>query len=203
MDAFWRNRFRRAESVWKCPFIEQKNGGLEENRRGDSSSDIGTDEKNVAQQVHRSIDKVREKFNWLNGKVAVSSSITSFTVLTIRSNQVNAAGLNAERIVDAAAKMGCRNESRHYWGPARNATIWYEKVEDFFTKRLTLFPIFIPILVHRKTVRAPKQGVGRYSDQFEMEPFRLKISGAAGSGKEPVCQKVPWIVRYPKTEGSC
>jgi len=43
-------------------FIEQKNGCLEETDEG-LVKRYGTEEKNVAQQVHRSIHKVREKFN--------------------------------------------------------------------------------------------------------------------------------------------
>ena len=165
-------------------FIEQKNGGLEETDEG-LVKRYGTDEKNVAQQVHRSIDKVREKFNWLNGKSR--SIVVDYLIYCpdYQVKQVNAAGLNAERIVDAAAKDGLSARIQTLLGPGTETRDgWYEKVEDFFYQTFDLVPD-----IHTHIGSQEKQFVrqsGALADiltNLEMEPFRLKISGAAGSGK--------------------
>ena len=165
-------------------FIEQKNGSLEETDEG-LVKRYGTDEKNVAQQVHRSIDKVREKFNWLNGKSR--SLVVDYLIYCpdYQVRQVNAAGLNAERIVDAAAKDGLSKRIQTLLGPGTETRDgWYEKVEDFFYQTFDLVPD-----IHTHIGSQEKQFVrqsGALADiltNLEMEPFRLKISGAAGSGK--------------------
>ena len=51
----------------KVLFIEQKNGALEETDSGlVKNYDDGA--KDIARQLHRSIDKVRNKFQWIHGK---------------------------------------------------------------------------------------------------------------------------------------
>ncbi len=137
-------------------FIEQKNGGLEETDEG-LVKRYGTDKKNVAQQVHRSIDKVRDKFNWLH----------------------------AERIVDAAAKDGLSKRIQTLLGSGTETRDgWYEKVKKFFYQTFDLVPD-----IHTHIGSQEKQFVrqsGALADiltNLEMEPFRLKLSGVAGSGK--------------------
>ena len=165
-------------------FIEQKNGGLEETDEG-LVKRYGTDEKNVAQQVHRSIDKVREKFNWQNGKNR--TLVVDYLIFCpdYRVKQVNAAGLNAERTVDAAAEDGLSKRIETLLGSGEETRDgWYEKVKDFFYQTFDLVPD-----IHTHIGSQEKQFVrqsGALADiltNLEMEPFRLKISGAAGSGK--------------------
>ena len=165
-------------------FIEQKNGGLEETDEG-LVKRYGTDEKNVAQQVHRSIDKVREKFNWLNGKNR--SLVVDYLIYCpdYQIKQVNAAGLNAERIVDAAAKEGLSKRIQTLLGPGEEMRDgWYEKVEDFFYQTFDLVPdIHTHIGSQEKQFVRQSGALANILINLEMEPFRLKISGTAGSGK--------------------
>ncbi len=165
-------------------FIEQKNGGLEETDEG-LVKRYGTDKKNVAQQVHRSIDKVRDKFNWLHGKK--QSLIVDYLIYCpdYQVKQVNAAGLNAERIVDAAAKDGLSKRIQTLLGSGTETRDgWYEKVKKFFYQTFDLVPD-----IHTHIGSQEKQFVrqsGALADiltNLEMEPFRLKLSGVAGSGK--------------------
>ena len=68
-------------------FIEQKNGSLEESAAG-LVKRYGQSEKNVAGQIHRSVDKVRKS---TSGRTAVRnhwSWITSFTVPTTASSSL-------------------------------------------------------------------------------------------------------------------
>ncbi len=165
-------------------FIEQKNGGLEETDEG-LVKRYGSDEKNVAQQVHRSIDKVREKFNWQNGKNR--SLVVDYLIYCpdYQIKQVNAAGLDARRVVDAAAKDGLAERIQLLLGTGKATRDgWYEKVRDFFYQTFDLVPD-----IHTHIGSQEKQFVrqsGALADiltNLEMKPFRLRISGVAGSGK--------------------
>jgi hypothetical protein len=51
----------------KVLFIEQKNGTLEETGSG-LVKNYEDGAKDIAHQLHRSIDKVRNKFQWIHGK---------------------------------------------------------------------------------------------------------------------------------------
>ncbi len=48
-------------------FVEQKNGVLEESTTG-LVKRYTDDEKNVVEQIHRSLEKVRQKFQWQHGR---------------------------------------------------------------------------------------------------------------------------------------
>ncbi len=165
-------------------FIEQKNGGLEETEQG-LVKRYGTDEKNVAQQVHRSIDKVREKFNRLNGKTRTLVVDYLIYCPDYQVKQVNAAGLNAERIVDAAAEDGLTKRIQALLGPGKETRDgWYKKVEDFFYQTFDLVPdIHTHIGAQEKQFVRQSGALADILTNLEMEPFRLRISGAAGSGK--------------------
>lgn len=165
-------------------FIEQKNGNLEETDAG-LVKRYGTDEKNVAQQIHRSIDKVRQKFNWQNGK---NRSLTVDYLIycpDYQVKQINAAGLNAERIVDASAKDGLSKRILSLLGPGEESHDgWYETVEDFFYQTFDLVPdIYTHIGSQEKQFVRQSGALADILTNLEMEPFRLKISGTAGSGK--------------------
>ena len=171
-------------------FIEQKNGGLEETDKG-LVKRYGTDEKNVAQQIHRSIDKVREKFNRLNGKNR--SLVVDYLIYCpdYQVKQVNAAGLNAERIVDAVAKDRLSKRIQAILGVGKETRDgWYEKVQDFFYQTFDLVPD-IHTHIGSQEKQFVRQGgtLGDILVNLEMEPFRLKISGVAGSGKSLFARK--------------
>jgi hypothetical protein len=123
-------------------FIEQKNGALEETGDG-LVKRYGTDERNVAQQIHRSIDKVREKFNWLNGKNR--RLVVDYLIYCpdYQVKQVNAAAFDAERVVDAVTKDGLAKRIQKVLGPGQATRDgWYEKVKDFFYQTFDLVPDF-------------------------------------------------------------
>ena len=165
-------------------FVEQKNGPLEEiNER--LVKRYGTDEKDVAQQIHRSINKVREKFNRLHGKNR--RLVVNYLIYCpdYRIKQVNAAGLNAERIVDATAKDGLSIRIQTLLGPGQKTRDgWYQKVENFFYQTFDLVPdIHTHIGSQEKRFVRQSGALADILINLKMEPFRLKISGAAGSGK--------------------
>ncbi len=171
-------------------FIEQKNGELEESDEG-LIKRYGSDEKNVVQQVHRSLDKVRDKFNWLNGKDRSLEVDYLIYCPEYQIKQVNAAGLSAERVLDAAAKDRLSNRIQTLLGPGKATRDgWYEKVENFFCQTFELVPD-----IHAHIGSQEKQFVrqnGALADiltNLEMEPYRLRVSGAAGCGKSLFARK--------------
>ena len=80
--------------------IEQKNGPLRETGEG-LVKDYGGTPKNVGEQIQRSLDSIREKYRYQCGdkpglSVEYLIDCPDYAVRTL-----NAAGLDAERIVDA------------------------------------------------------------------------------------------------------
>ncbi len=165
-------------------FIEQKNGSLEETNDG-LVKRYGTEEKNVAQQIHRSISKVRDKFARTNGKSRSLDVDYLIYCPDYRVKAVNAAGLNVERIVDAAARDKLEDRIVTLLGKGeRTRDGWYEKVEEFFYQTFDLVPD-IHTYIGSQERRFVRQS-GALADiltNLQMEPFRLRISGTAGSGK--------------------
>ena len=165
-------------------FIEQKNGTLDETKKG-LIKRYGTDEKNVAQQIHRSIDKVREKFNWRHGKQQSLAVDYLIYCPDYKVKQLNAAGLNAERIVDAQSSDGLVNRIQSILGPgASSRDGWYEKVEEFFYQTFDLVPDIHTHMGSQKKHFVQQSGaLADILTNLEMEPFRLRVLGTAGSGK--------------------
>lgn len=145
----------------------------------------GTDKKNVAQQVHRSIDKVREKFNWRHGKQQSLAVDYLIYCPDYKVKQVNADGLNIERIVDMVANDGLTNRIISVLGPGKlERDGWYEKVEEFFYQTFDLVPdIHTHIDSQEKQFVQQSDALADILTNHEMEPYRLRILGTAGSGK--------------------
>lgn len=165
-------------------FIEQKNGVLEESTAG-LIKRYGQSEKNVADQIHRSVDKVREKFTWQHGRA--QPLVVDYLIYCpdYRVKHLNAAGLNIERVVDAAARDGLAGRVQTILGPGTSGRDGrFEQVEEFFYQTFDLVPD-----IHAHIGSQEKQFVhqsGALADiltHLEMEPFRLRVAGTAGSGK--------------------
>ena len=89
----------------KVLFIEQKNGALEETGSG-LVKHYDDGDKDIAHQLQRSINKVREKFQWIHGKQTNLAVDYLFYCPDYRVKNLNAAGLSASRIVDATGRDG-------------------------------------------------------------------------------------------------
>ena len=83
--------------------IEQKNGGLDET--GDGLVKHYEDgDKNVAAQIHRSLEKVRQKYQWRHGKATPLAIDYLIYLPEYKVREINAVGVNATRVVDALDK---------------------------------------------------------------------------------------------------
>jgi hypothetical protein len=170
-------------------FVEQKNGVLNEDEGG-LRKDYQDGAKSPVDQVHRSLDKVREKFQWRHGKQRPLQIDYLVYLPDYRVRDLNAAGLDASRVVDAlhADSLSSRIQKLLGGGVAERDG-WYEKVHEFFCQTFEVVP---DIQAHRdsheRTFVRQVGPVAAVLTNLEMTPFRLRFSGTAGSGKSLVAR---------------
>ncbi len=168
----------------KVLVIEQKNGHLEETKDG-LFKRYGDQEKNPVQQLHRSINKVQEKFKKSNPQHSRIDIDYLVYCPDYKVKNANAAGVGKSRIVDANSKKLLAKKIQGILGLGENSTDGqYERVRDFFAQTLNLVPDIHSHIESQETVF--KRHIGEHARilmDLEMRPFRLKITGSAGSGK--------------------
>jgi hypothetical protein len=172
----------------KALVIEQKNGRLEET--ADGLVKIYPDRvKPVGDQVRRNLDGVREKFKAAQHYQADLQLDYLIYCPDHRIANVNAAALDASRIVDAesrgrlAERVGALLEPGQ---PSPHA----DRVHQFFRQTFDLVP---DIHAH---VSSQERAFTRLSTELvhllqglEMSPFRLRVDGTAGAGKTLVARE--------------
>ena len=172
----------------KVLFIEQKNGRLDEST-GALVKHYGSSSKDVADQVHRSIDKVREKFQWTQGKT--ERLIVDYLIYCpdYQVKSINAAGINSSRVVDASQKEKLAEIIESLCVTSSEDTVNYKKIENFFRQTFELVP---DIHAHKekldKSFVRQSGALVNVLANLEMQPFRLRVMGTAGSGKSLVVQ---------------
>jgi hypothetical protein len=168
----------------KVMVIEQKNGPVDETGAG-LVKIYADGDKNVIDQVHRSIERVREKFkNQQNGHQGLDVDYLVY-LPDYRVKSFSAPGLDESRIVDAASKDGLvkRIEKLLGQGDDRESES-RECVEGFFRQSLDLVPdIHAHKTAQERTFVRLSGGIAELVDNLEMHPFRLRVSATAGSGK--------------------
>ncbi|HYW04197.1 MAG TPA: nuclease-related domain-containing protein, partial [Gammaproteobacteria bacterium] len=164
--------------------IEQKNGLLEEGEAG-LAKRYADGSKSIVRQMHRSIDAIREKYKYSH---AGSDRLELDYLLYCpdhRVANVNAAGIDAGRIVDAmrapqlsqviAETLGTGGEE-----PDERAV----PVRDFFAQTFDVMPdVGTCIASQEARYTRLTGGLPEVVDNIEMTPFRLRVQATAGSGK--------------------
>jgi hypothetical protein len=164
--------------------IEQKNGSVDESGAGLVKSYANRD-KNIIEQVHRSIDRVRDKFKGQHEGPEQLNIDYLIYLPDYRVKRFSAPGVDESRIVDAASKDGLAARIKKVLGKGDTRRSEHrETVEGFFRQSLDLVP---DIHAHktaqeREFVRL-SGGIAELVDNLEMHPFRLRVSATAGSGK--------------------
>jgi len=171
----------------KVLFIEQKNGALDESS-GFLVKHYGRhSHKDVAKQVHRSIDKVREKFKQIFGPSEKFSVDYLIYCPDYQLKTLNAAGIDKSRILDASRRQKLAQIVQFLCDSHGHPESNYQKIEAFFRQSFELAPD-----IHAHKEKLDKSFVrqsGALSNvlvNLEMQPFRLKVMGTAGSGKSSV-----------------
>ncbi len=172
----------------KVLFIEQKNGVLDE-ENGSLVKHYGRHSKDVVNQIHRSIDKVREKFTRTFGQG--ERFIVDYLIYCpdYRLKAIHAAGIDVNRVVDASRKEHLTDIIQSLLDGNGGLDVNYQKIEAFFLQTFELTPD-----IHAHKEKLDKSFVRQSGAlvnvlvNLEMQPFRLKITGTAGSGKSLVVQ---------------
>ena len=171
----------------KVLVIEQKNGMLEETPDGLVKS-YGLAKKNVEDQIQRNIDNIRDKFNKQHPggeKLYIDYLIycPDYKVINI-----NAAGIDRERVVDGNSKARFCDCIKRLLDVETDASPeLIDELHDFFLSNLRIVPDVASYKSSQERVyRQLLSGLSDVIDNLEFEPFRLRVTGTAGSGKTQV-----------------
>jgi hypothetical protein len=158
----------------KCGFLDETAAGLVKQYPGKS--------KSVPVQISRMVSHLR-------GKLAARCDIPSVHTdallycpdYTVRNPET--AGLVPERIVDASRRGQLCQIVRRLL-PAREKTLATAKVHAFLRNLIQLDTDVSALMGHaREVVTRVSGGLAQWARRLEFEPFRLRVTGTAGSGK--------------------
>ena len=163
-------------------FIEQKNGSLIESGDGLHKS-YGSQTKDVVRQLHRNLNGLRSKFREQNNEDLKLDYLLYCPDYGVRS--LNAAGLDAGRIVDAARKdkLSSTIEALLEDGEGDSGR-HAERVHRFFEQRFDVVPD-VNSYIDRQEQRFNRLNaeLRQIIDNISMSPLRLRVEGVAGCGK--------------------
>lgn len=170
--------------------IEQKNGTLEETDSG-LVAHYADGTKDVVKQVHRAIDNVREKFRRTHGGRASLDLDYLIYCPSHRIARVNAAGVDATRVVDAESRGRLPERIQETLGPGEPGRAdWTDVVRSFFCQRFEVVPdVHAYVTGQERSFTRLSGSLLRLLDCLEMDPLRLRIRGVAGCGKTLVARQ--------------
>ena len=171
----------------KVLVIEQKNGVLEETPDGLVKS-YGLTKKVVGEQIQRNISNIRNKF----GKQQPGGEKLYIDYLIYCPDykviNINAAGIDRERVVDGNSKASLSDYIKRLLDAKSDASPEsVRELHEFFLSSLRIVPDVASYKSSQERVyRQLLSGLYDVIDNLEFEPFRLRITGTAGSGKTQV-----------------
>ena len=171
----------------KVLVIEQKNGMLEETPDGLVKS-YGLTKKVVGEQIQRNIGNIRDKFSKQHPrgeKLYIDYLIycPDYKVINI-----NAAGIDRERVIDGNSKARFCDCIKRLLDVETDASPeLIDELRSFFLSSLHIVPDVASYKSSQERVyRQLLSGLSDVIDNLEFEPFRLRVTGTAGSGKTQV-----------------
>lgn len=161
--------------------IEQKSGFLEETADGLAKAYPGR-EKRVAVQMARSADALRTRlYAACQGERPALDSLLYCPDYTVRSP--GTAGIDPARIVDARRREHLAEIIRTIL-PASEPAPLAERVHRFLRDELELVPDVDAAIGHGERVYTRLAGgLAEWARRIDCQPFRLRVTGTAGSGK--------------------
>ena len=181
--AFGEADFIVANQSGEVVVIEQKSGALDESTDG-LIKRYSDGRKNVASQIYRTLDGVRDQFKRQSGHDIILDYLIYCPDYRLR--DLNAVGLTASRIVDArdASRLGDRIISILAPG---SATDHGKRVLRFFENRFYLVPdIHAHVTAGERAMIRLSGGLAETLSAIEMKPLKLRVRGTAGCGKSVV-----------------
>jgi len=161
--------------------IEQKCGFLEETPEG-LVKQYPRKSKNVAVQISRMVSNLRGKLA-TRGDIPLIHTDALLYCPDYAVKQPETAGLVPERIVDAGRRgQLCKIVEKLL--PLREETQATAKVHAFLRDLIQLEPDVSALMGQAKAlVTRISGGLAHWARRLEFEPFRLRVTGTAGSGK--------------------
>jgi len=161
--------------------IEQKSGFLDETPEG-LVKHYGTRSRVVSVQMGRTADGLRGKLmRSLGGQPVFIEHLLYCPDYTVR-NPVTA-GLSPQRIVDAGRRAQLCAIIRAILPPGEDAPV-AERIHRFLCDTIELDTDVSALIGQARTlVTRVSGGLSHWARQLDIEPFRLRVTGTAGSGK--------------------
>ncbi len=163
--------------------IEQKNGPLVE-ESGQLYKQYPGERKNVADQVLRSVDHIREKFSAQVGRQKLEVDYLIYCPdHAVR--RLNAAAIDRERVVDGPRRDQLAAIIRQVLPPARPEQPDHaRRVHDFFCQTFEVVPdVHAHVSAQERNFVRLSGGLVEVLDNIEMAPLRLRVMATAGNGK--------------------
>ncbi|WP_407279132.1 ATP-binding domain-containing protein [Aromatoleum evansii] len=169
--------------------IEQKSGFLDETQDGLVKT-YAKAKKNVGVQMARSADQLRERLGvFLKGHKARIDSLLYCPDYTVR--QPGSAGVDPARIVDASRRQHLVAVVQSLLRDEVRDRVVLDNIHRFLTNELELVPEVNAIVGQAEALYTRLAGgLAEWARRIEMEPFRLRVTGTAGSGKTQLAMAV-------------
>jgi hypothetical protein len=190
-DAAYRTAFGEADFVivnqsGDVVIIEQKSGALHETADG-LIKQYSDGRKNVASQIHRTLDGLRDQFKRQSGRDISLDYLIYCPDYRLR--DLNAVGLNASRIVDARDALRLVDRITSIL-PQGVPTDHGKRVQRFFENSFHLVPdIHAHVVAAERAMTRLSGGLADTLSAIEMTPLRLRVRGTAGCGKSVLATK--------------
>ncbi|NMG45701.1 nuclease [Aromatoleum toluvorans] len=169
--------------------IEQKSGFLDETADGLVKA-YAKAKKNVSVQMARSADHLRERLGvFLKGHKARIDALLYCPDYTVR--QPGSAGIDPARIVDASRREHLVAIVQSLLRDDTRDRVVLDNIARFLTDELELVPEVNAIVGQAEALYTRLAGgLAEWARRIEMEPFRLRVTGTAGSGKTQLAMAV-------------
>ena len=168
--------------------IEQKDGGLIETDIGLVKS-YGATKKDVSKQIHRTLDNLRTKYSKLSGGEKLDVDFL-FYCPEYQVKNINAAGMEATRIVDSKSKDNLAARIQELIKPLEIQDS-SRLVLDYMFDRYDIYPDIHKFKeLQMKAFTRLSGGLLKVISNIEMGPLRLRIKGVAGCGKSQVARHI-------------
>ena len=187
-DSAYRTAFGEADFIvlnqsGQCVVIEQKAGSLEETAEGLVKRYVDG-RKNVASQIHRTLNNIRDQFKGQSGRDIDLDYLIYCPDYRLR--DLNAVGLSASRIVDARDASNLVGRIVAILGVGQS-TDHGRRVHRFFENCFHLVPdIHAHVKAGERAMVRLSGGLADTLSAIEMVPLKLRIRGTAGCGKSIV-----------------
>jgi hypothetical protein len=187
-DAAYHTTFGEADFIivnqsGEVVVVEQKSGALDETADG-LIKRYSDGQKNVATQIHRTLDGIRDQFKRQSGHNIVLDYLIYCPDHRLR--DLNAVGLSASRIVDARDASRLTDRITSILAPG-SPTDHAKRVLRFFENKFYLVPdIHAHVAAGERAMVRLSGGLAETLSAIEMKPLRLRVRGTAGCGKSMV-----------------